>query len=91
MIGDSEPCDIYERTRLLYKRFTKKHKLDKGFVEWDDEELATVGPDMRKWISAKQAQRKAYEARAAHMYLISIKLGNWTEEMEDADDSTGVS
>lgn len=85
MLGNYLGGSFHDRIMYLHDKFKRKKKLNKSFVEWDDEDLEDVSKEMRNWILGQQNQRKLHERRLSHMRLTAIKVARFEEDQEAED------
>ncbi len=52
------PESVEQRIQHLYRTYVRKYQLDKRIPEWDDAEMAELGPTLRSAISYKMNIRQ---------------------------------
>lgn len=62
------------RVESLIKVYTKKYKLDKGAVLWDDEEIGELGRDLRIKIKHLLLTRQKAERRVLYLQVVLLEL-----------------
>ena len=75
-----EPFSLLNRIDFLIDRTKRRYHLDKPTPEWDDDEIAELGPTLRSAVVGKIRQRQRAISRVLHM------RGVWTRVLL-ADDN----
>jgi len=83
ILGDNEPYSMVRRIDFLIEKFTKRHKLNKPRVQWDEDELADVSKSMAQSIRAHMRIWNKRQERLDHMRLRRLYVHN--EEIETVD------
>lgn len=86
LMSDAFPYNFSERIAYLYDKFVKKNKLDKPFVQWDDEDLEDVRGSLRSFIIDSQKKRQRDEVKASHILLTKIRVERFQEDVDIEDD-----
>lgn len=74
LMGNFHPYSLGRRIRRLIDRFARIKGLNKGKVQWDEDELEELGPELRRQIRAEQEARDRNEARVAHMRNLLLEV-----------------
>ena len=85
LLGASHPYSMIDRIEHLIEKFTKKHKLHKPIVQWDEDELAEVSTSMAKSIRAHVKAWNAKHERLTHMRLRRLYVYRIETDDDDAD------
>lgn len=85
ILSDNFPWSFYDRVMYLHDTFKKKKKLNKPFVEWDEDDLEEVSDTMRTWIANEQQKRWADERRLSHIRLVALKVAKFQNGETDSD------
>lgn len=68
-MGANFPYDMVGRIEYLIQKFTRKHKLNKEVIQWDEEELEDVGYSLSSYIRASMIAWNKKKDRLSHMKL----------------------
>jgi hypothetical protein len=91
MLSDVFPSSLYDRIMFLHDTFKRKKKLNKCFIEWDEEDLHDMSEHMRTWISNKQQERWENERRLSHIRIVALTVLRHQDDPDfipDDDDET---
>ena len=83
LIGDTHPYVMSDRIAYLIERFTKRHKLHKARVQWDEDELSELSMNLSGYIRDSMTKWNGLNQRLDHMRLRLIQISH--DEMESAD------
>ena len=86
LLGSAHPYSIVDKIGYLIEKFTKKYKLNKPVVQWDEDELEEVSKTMAQSIRAHIAKWNSRQERLAHMKLRRLYVYNIEESDEDEDE-----
>lgn len=83
IMGAMHPYILSERIAYLIERFTKKYKLHKPRIQWDEEELSELSFSLATYIQNSMAKWNKDNQRLDHMRLRHIQVAH--EELESVD------
>lgn len=78
---------FYDRVMYLHDIFKRKKKLNKSYVEWDEDDFEDMTSEMRNWILNKQNKRKIDERRLDHIKYTALSIARFEEEQEECKDA----
>lgn len=80
IISNNYPYSMTDRIRFLIERFTKKHKLDKPTVQWDEDELKELSQNLGDTIRQQMRLWNKRHDRLNHMRLRLIHVSRFDDE-----------
>lgn len=83
LMGAAFPYMLSDRIAYLIEKFSKRYKLDKPRIQWDEDELDEMSMDMRREIRAQTRLWNARQTRLDHMRLRHLHVAH--KEMESSD------
>ena len=89
ILGSNFPYDMLGRIEYLIQKFTRKHKLNKEVIQWDEEELDEVGHNLSSYIRASMIAWNKKKDRLSHMRLRRALIINSIESDCGCDDGCG--
>lgn len=82
-MGNNHPYVLSDRIAYLIDKFTKRYKLDKCRIQWDEDELSEMSMDMKREIRAQTRMWNTRQTRLDHMRLRHLHVAH--KEMESVD------
>ena len=70
LLGSAYPTDIVRRMTYLADRIVAKYKLHILVPEWDDDEIAELGPELRQFVRGKVYARQRASDRVWHVKAV---------------------
>lgn len=82
-MGNAHPYVLSDRIAYLIDKFTKRYKLNKGRVQWDEDELGEMSLDLRRHIRNQTRVWNSRQDRLNHMRLRHLNVSHM--ELESTD------
>ena len=82
-MGNMHPYILSDRIKYLIDKFTKRHKLSKARIQWDEDELGELGKSLAGYIQSSMADWNRKMQRLDHMRLRHLQVAH--DEAESAD------
>lgn len=83
LLRDVFPTDFVRRIDYLAGRLVKKYQLDRPVPEWDDDEIAELGPKLRQAVRGKVYARQHASDRVWHVKAVRNAARAAMEEVPD--------
>lgn len=79
-LGSKGAYNLLMRIAWLIERTVQKHKLLEPIPDWSDEEIAELGPNLRRQVKHLMRQRERHMTRVIYMRGVLLKLNAKTED-----------
>ena len=80
MMGNNHPYILSDRISFLISKFTKKYKLDKPRIQWDESELCELSKDLSQYVRNSIAIWNRNGQRLDHMRLRLLQVASSEDE-----------
>lgn len=87
LMGANHPYCLSDRIHYLIKKFTKKHKLSKVQIQWDEDELSELSRDLSQYIRDSMVKWNRNKQRLDHMRLRHLQVKHEEMELIDSEKS----